>query len=344
MDTLIYLIGTSFWHDGSGVSDMNSTYYDLMKQATNVKKIDILEIGKKTYNLNNETVIRNLTLIKVRKQLKGKNIHVMHPNDLSLTFPVLDMSKNANRKIITVHDLYPFIKKSEYSLIQKFDDKLKEKSFKFIKEYDHVFAGTKELAIKLENSFDVDPKKITVQGPIIDYRFKPLNNAKNYSKKIIGYINNFTWNKAPMLKYFIETFKKLQDEELELHIFGKDFPFKEMIKTDPRIKYFDFLDENKVVPTLGTFGAYLSTSTHEGFGIPIAKAKAMKIPVLCYDGQLPGIMKRNTEIWNQESLEHILQKRTWEKVDIEKAYNDIENQRPDKIISEALKVYEKIFI
>ena len=344
MDRLIYLIGTSFSYDGSGVSGMNLTYYNLMKQAINVEKMDILEIGKKIYYLNNETIIRNLALIKIRKQLKGKNIHVMHPNDLCLTFPVLDMSKNANRKIITVHDLYPFIKKSDYQYLHKIDDKLKQKNFKFIKYYDHVFVGTDELAIKLKNFFNVDPNKITVQGPIIDYKYKPLKDTKNSRKKIIGYINNFTWNKVPMFKYFIETFKKLQDDELELHIYGNNFPFNEMIKSDSRIKYFGFLDENEVVSTLGTFSAYLSTSTYEGFGIPIAKAKAMKIPVLCYNGELPAIMKQNTEVWNLESLEHILQDKTWEKVDIEKAYKDISSLRPDKIINSTLEVYENIFI
>ena len=344
MNILVYLIGTSFSHNGSGVADMNLTYYDLMKQTINVEKIDILEIAKKYYNCTNETIIRNLALIKIQKQLKGKNIHVLHTNDLCLTFPVMDMSKNANRKIITVHDLYPFMKKSEYKSVQKFDDKLKQKNFRFLKGYDHVFVRTNELAIKLGDSFDVDPKKITVQGPIIDYRFKPLNDDKNSGKKIIGYINNFTWNKAPMLKYFIEIFKKLRDDELELHIFGKDFPFNEMIKSDSRIKYFNFLEENKVVPTLGKFNAYLSTSTHEGLGIPIAKAKAMKIPVLCYDGEVPAIMKRNTAVWNQQNLEQMLRERTWEKVNVEKAYIDIESMRPDKIVNSTLEVYDKIFI
>jgi hypothetical protein len=285
-----------------------------------------------------------LALLKIGKQLKGKNIHVLHTSDLCLTFPVIDMSKNANRKIITVHDLYPFIKKPDYKLVQRFDDKLKQKYFRFIKEYDHVFVRTNELAIKLENSFDINPKKITVQGPIIDYKFKPQNNTESGSKTIIGYINRFTWNKAPMLKYFIEIFKKFQDDELELHIFGKNFPFNEMIKSDSRIKYFGFLDESKVVQTLGTFSAYLSTSTYEGFGAPIAKAKAMKIPVLCYNGELPLIMKQNTVVWDQYNLEQILQERTWQKVDIEKAYNDIESLRPDKIVSSTLEVYEKIFI
>ncbi len=344
MDKLIYLIGTLFEHSGSGVPDTNITYYNYIKRTINVEKIDILEIAKKTYNLNNEILLRNLALLKIGKQLKGKNIHVLHTSDLCLTFPVIDMSKNANRKIITVHDLYPFIKSPYYGPMQKFTYKLKQKDFKCIKDYDHVFVRSTELATKLENSFEVDPKNMTVQGPIIDYKFKPLNDAKNSSKKIIGYINDFGWGKAPMFKYFLETFKKLQDDQLEFHIYGKNFPFAEMIKSDSRIKYFGFLDENEMVPTLGTFSAYLSTSILEGFGIPIAKAKAMKIPVLCYDGELPAIMKRNTDVWNQENLEQVLQDRTWEKVDIEKAYNDIEDLRPDKIISSTLKVYEKIFI
>ena len=110
MDKLIYLIDTLFEHSGSGVPDTNITYYNYIKRTINVEKIDILGIAKKTYNLNNETVLRNLALLKIGKQLKGKDRHVLHTSDLCLTFSVMDVSKNANRKIIAVHDLYPFIK------------------------------------------------------------------------------------------------------------------------------------------------------------------------------------------------------------------------------------------
>ena len=105
-----------------------------------------------------------------------------------------------------------------------------------------------------------------------------------------------------------------------------------MIKDDPRIKYLGFLPEEKIVETYNSFDVYLSTSIMEGFGLPIMQAKACKVPVLCYDGDIPDIVKRNTLIWNDANLEEIIKNRSWEKVDVEKAYLDAEECRADKVI------------
>ena len=92
-----------------------------------------------------------------------------------------------------------------------------------------------------------------------------------------------------------------------------------------------------------SFDVYLSTSTIEGFGLPIMQAKACKIPVLCYDGEIPDITKRNTLVWNYENLEEIIKNRSWEKIDVEKAYLDAEECRANKVIPKIIEVYEKTF-
>ena len=73
------------------------------------------------------------------------------------------------------------------------------------------------------------------------------------------------------------------------------------------------------------------------------QAKACKVPVLCYDGDLPEIVKKNTLIWNDENLEDILKNRPWEKVDVEKAYLDAEECRPDKVVPKIINVYNQVF-
>ena len=163
------------------------------------------------------------------------------------------------------------------------------------------------------------------------------------AKVIIGFINNFTENKTEKLKAFIEIFKKMGDKSLEFHIYGKGFPFIYLIKDDNRIKYLGFLPEEQIVETLNSFSAYLSTSTVEGFGIPIMQAKACKVPVLCYDGDIPDLVKRNTLVWNDENVEETIKSRHWEKIDVEKAYLDAEGCRADKVVPKIIEVYEKTF-
>ena len=72
------------------------------------------------------------------------------------------------------------------------------------------------------------------------------------------------------------------------------------------------------------------------------QAKACKIPVLCYNGEIPNITKRNTLLWNEENIESILESREWEKVDVEKAFKDAEECRADRVIPAMLKVYEEV--
>ncbi|EEZ92665.1 MAG: hypothetical protein BJBARM4_0732 [Candidatus Parvarchaeum acidiphilum ARMAN-4] len=104
-----------------------------------------------------------------------------------------------------------------------------------------------------------------------------------------------------------------------------------------------FLAEEKIVDTLNSFSVYLSTSTVEGFGMPIMQAKACKIPVLCYDGDLPEIVKRNTLLWNDKNIEEILKNRSWEKANVEKAYLDAEECRAEKVVPKIINVYNEIF-
>ena len=344
MKTDIILVGTLFERNGSGVPEMNENYYNYMKTAAGVSKVDIMKKSEERFTIRNKIFSRNLELLELRKVLRNKNIHVMHTIDLCSTFPVLDFSKIAKKRIVTVHDFYPFVRKMNNGLLNSVNDLLKRKCYKYLKHYDHVIVRSVEAAEVLSQKFSVSPEKISVQGPIIDYSYEPLKIYKDEKEKvIIGYINNFTWNKSAMLKHFINVFKSISSDDIELHIYGKGFPFEDLIRGDPRIKYNGFLDSNAFHQTLASFDAYLSTSTYEGFGIPIAKAKAMKIPVLCYDGDLPAITKNNTCLWNEQNLRSLIKEKHWEMIDTEKAYSDIKSLRPEVVVHQTKEIYDNVF-
>ena len=339
----IIIVGTSFSQNGSGVPDMNSIFFKNISSRISVEKLDILKEATHKFPRMNGTLSRNLYLLGIKKKLMGKNIHVMHTIDLFNTMPLLDLSRYSRKKIITVHDFYPFYRKPDETFTFRFADFLKRRCYDYLESYDHIFVRNNEISRTLISEYEIDRNAISIQGPIIGYEYSPTKMHKDGDKVIIGYINNFNWNKAPMLKYFINTFKTIRSNELELHIYGSGFPFQELIREDSRIKYFGFLEDHKVPQTLGSFNAYLSTSTIEGFSIPIAKAKAMEIPILSYDGNLPEITKRNTFLWNEHILREIIRGRLWEKVDTYKAYLDVANLRPERVAEQTIEVYTQVF-
>jgi len=343
MKTDIILVGTLFDINGSGVPEMNENFYDYMKTAVAVSKIDVMKRAEERFGTRNKVFSRNLELLELRKVLRNKNIHVMHTIDLCSTFPVLDFSNIAKARIVTVHDFYSFIRKPDKRLLSWVGDLLKRKCYKFLKNYNHVIARSVEAAEILSQRFSLSPENISVQGPIIDHSYEPLKIYRKEEKVIIGYINNFGWNKSTMLKYFIDVFKSISSDDIELHIYGKGFPFGDLIRSDPRIKYKGFLDSSSFHKTLASFDAYLSTSTYEGFGIPIAKAKAMKIPVLCYDGDIPAITKNNTCLWDEQNLKDIIEERRWEGTDTDRAYSDVKSLRPEVVVQQTKEIYDKVF-
>jgi hypothetical protein len=340
----IILIGTSFARNGEGVPDMNYTFRDYLSREIPIDSIDIYELSSSQFPGLNRRVSRNLFLFKTKQLIHEKFIHVLHPNDLFNSIPFLNFSKYAKKKIVTVHDFYPFFVKQKENFVTKIDDFLKRQSFNYISSYDHIFARTTEVSQGLQYKYGIEKDKITIQGPIIENRYSKLGTEiKNFNKVVIGYVNNFNWNKSQMLYKFITTFKEIKSNEFEFHIYGSDFPYKDEIIDDPRITYHGFLSESEVPSVMSQFDVYLNTSTTEGFGIPIAKAKAMKIPILCYDGNIPNITKRNTCLWDQHNLRSILENEEWKKIDIKSAYSDIRCLRPEIVVKQTIEVYGKVF-
>lgn len=340
----VLLVGTSFAQNGQGVPDMNYTFRKYLSKQIPLESIDIYELSRRQFPRLNIMLAKNLYLIKIKQKIEKKFIHVMHQNDICNTLPLINYSKYSQNKIITVHDFYPLIIRPRRDTLTKFDNFLKGKCFKFLSSYDHIFARTREISIRLQNDYNIGKEKITVQGPIIEYSYLQSNIIKKTGDKIIiGYVNNFNWNKSEKLQTFIEIFKNIRSKELEFHIYGSGFPFLDKISQDNRIRYYGFVPEAKVPSVIAGFDVYLSTSTYEGFGIPIAKAKAMKIPVLCFNGNIPEITKSNTCLWDEHNLGNVIKNEEWKNVNLSAAYNDISNLSPEAVIKQTVEIYNKIF-
>ncbi|MCL5017734.1 MAG: glycosyltransferase [Candidatus Parvarchaeota archaeon] len=334
MNNPIRLIG-NFAHSGTGVATSN---YSLLKYLIQTD-LD-LEIT------NLDSIAEILPKIPMHRKIayslflhpRGKNIHFLDPDSFKQV-------KGA-KIITTFYDLYVFDKrKRDFSifgyLLNKTRQKKFDEAFKFSDLIMTISTKTKEDLIKRYG--EKYSRKIFVINDIIDDKFFKTDKKIKNKNTVIGYINNFTWNKAEKLRVFIETFKNIKNASLRFNIYGKNFPFADLIKDDKRIRYLGFLPEDKIVQTLKEFDVYLSTSTIEGFGLPIMQAKACNVPVLCYDGDLPSIVKRNTLVWDDANLSEIIKGRLWENFDVEKASKDAEKCRSDEIIPKIIKVYNKVF-
>ncbi len=279
---------------------------------------------------------------------RPKNVHVMNMGIIPL-----NKLKNYKHKIITLHDLHSLDKdyiKNKIKSGNVFQRPLtrikltdRQKYWDHIKDYDFVVPVNDKIKQILIEQKDVPQSKIATLNDIIPDKFQPLNTPKNNGSTIIGYINNTAPNKTEKLMVFIEKFKKIKDDSLKFQIYGSGFPFLDFIKDDPRIKYLGFLSEENIVETYNSFDVFLSTSKTEGFGMPIAQAKACKVPVLCYDGDIPPLIKNNTLLWNDDNIEELITKRAWKNVNLEKAYMDIAPARPKNVALKLTEIYKNIF-
>ena len=331
-----FLLSSGFENKGYGVQD---TARELIKLDIGLEPVDISKVRFKTKKSKAISNVYSFYYLERKyKVFKGQKVLVMEPYLLPKHFINIP-----NKKAVFVYDFYVFdksyidnVKKLRFpkNAFRQFVLKRVQKSYENIRLYDKVGVYSQKFKERLINEFGVKEEKIEVlQFSVVDDIYQPLNRSENIKrdKIVIGYINGYGANKVEKLKVFIEHFRKLKDSSIELHLYGKGFPLLDEIKNAENIKYYGFLPQEKVVETYNSFDAYLSTSTMEGFGFPIMKAKACKVPVLCYDGDLIEIVKRNTLLWDENNIDEILSNKGWNKVDVEKAYEDVAETRPSAV-------------
>ena len=349
----VTLIASRFKQGGSGIPRYSYNIYSGLKSRYKVKRWGVLENNIINVPPAFQFVNKELIFALNTRQLKGRNVHVLEHGLLPARY-----LKLPKKKIVTIHDffnvfdtefsVYPkeatLWKRALFTPIWKLSVLWTRKIYQAVNKYDHVVLVSELAKEDAINKFKVDKNKISVIYPIVEDKFKSLKvRSRFHEHPIIGYINSFGYNKREKLRVFIEKFKKIKDKQLSFHIYGRGFTFGNLIKDDPRIKYFGFLPESELVNTTNNFDVYLSTSTAEGFGSPIMQAKACKVPVLCYDGKLPKIIKRNTILWNDENLSDLLLKRAWEKSNLNAAFNDTKKCRKAYVINQFIDLYKKVF-
>lgn len=348
----VTLIATRFSQGYGGIPRYAYDISEGLKKYCDLEKMAVLNSAIIRFPPSLSFINMTTYLFFHSNLLRNKNIHVLEQGLVPARY--LELSR---KKILTLHDLSILdkdvynIHPSEAGVIKKYlVDKTAwklylERSKRVTRAaplYDHIITVSETSKEDIIKKLGIEKDKITIVYPIVDNKFRPL--AVNKSEKtIIGYINSYGYDRTKYLKIFISAFKEVKDNDLELHLYGRGFTLQDFIKDDKRIKYLGFAPEKDIVYITNTFSVFLSTSSREGFGSPIMQAKGCRVPVMCYDGDLPKIIKQNTLLWNESNVKKLIEKRAWEMIDTKRAAKDIELCRSSVVIPQIFEIYKKIF-
>ncbi len=305
-------------------------------------------INKKTREYKLEKGLKDRTV-----RLKPDIIHYMSPGIFLSSMALKPFFNPSSKQVVSIHDLdmikkIPKIGVHKYTnssssiplrIINEFVHRAERRGFLLaVKKADRIICVSEMTRDGLVDMFNMDPEKISVIYNIVDGRFRRMRSRKPKEKVIIGHLSSYAYNKNA--KVLVNAFRKVKSDRYELHLYGAKLPFD--ISKDSRIKYFGHAHDT--VKMYNSFDVFVFPSKWEGFGMPIMEAKRCRIPVITYGkGELPDVVKRNTlQFGNREELTDILEKKKWEKVDVEKAYKDTKNCEEKVVIRQLKQAYRKV--
>ncbi len=161
------------------------------------------------------------------------------------------------------------------------------------------------------DNLKVGEEKITVTRLGISKDLKP--KPKKHDGYRIGTLSYLDPRKR--IDILIRAFKKGDLDKAELLIAGKgeDKPRLEAIADgDSRIRFLDFVPENKKADFYNSLDVFVFPSLLEGYGLPPVEAMACGIPVVSMqDALIPGDVKSRTHIVKEDYLQSLLENRNF---------------------------------
>ncbi len=203
-------------------------------------------------------------------------------------YPFFPLNTGNAIKIGTAHEmqpiLYPELTKTR---LHSFKDVLWEigvvqLGLKSMLSSDYIIANSKQsMEGVIKTGFPSDRVSVTPLG--IDERYFRKKNIVSGRK---GFKAGMLGTLGPQKNVFfaIDAFKKIQDKDIQLELWGKSiYSKKELsrrIGKDKRVRIMGMASEKRKVDIYDTFDIFLFPSIFEGFGIPIIEAKSRGIPVV----------------------------------------------------------------
>ena len=214
---------------------------------------------------------------------KLKKVDVAHVVDHQYAHLVHKI--NANKKIVTVHDLIPvkFKKKiGKNPYLVKF-------SLNHLKYFDEVIAVSENTKKDILKYTDCPKKKIKVLHSSVEKSFNNKNidkkkvcaayNIPYQSKKILIVGGSFYKNHKISLK-ILEQLKKIYKNKIILLKIGNKLDFKIKKELKKNIVEFNHIKRNKIHEIYKIADLLLFPSVYEGYGLPCIEAINSKLPIV----------------------------------------------------------------
>jgi len=227
-----------------------------------------------------------------------KNADIIHIHWLSDGFINLKSISKIKKPIVwTMRDMWPFtggahytmdFKKYENSIISKYIQNLKKKSFKRGIKFISISNWLKQ---KAEKSYVLKDFKINNVYNNIDFENFELiekENAKsilkiNTNKKIILFGANNPQLERKGWKIFLQTLKKIDKSKYFLIIFGKFWSNKILEDIGIEYKSFGNVSDQKFLNLIySSSDMFIAASIQEAFGKTWAEAMACGLPIVCF--------------------------------------------------------------
>ncbi len=158
------------------------------------------------------------------------------------------------------------------------------------KRADRIIVVSETSRIDVEDAFDLDPARVrTVYNGIDTDTFKPMPGVERQPNKLLYVGNSEDRNKGA--RYFLKALDLLKDE-LDFQVTFVD-NFKHNLKLAPklvdeyglnsRVTFTGRVPREELVYHYNSAKMQVTSSVHEGFGLPLAEAMACGTPVVGTD-------------------------------------------------------------
>lgn len=297
------------------VDDINIIRLDLKNKANFIEKL-----LRKGLEFNNF-----LIKSKVEEIFDKIMPDVVHTNNLFYISPIIwKIAKSRNIKVVhTLRDYWGVCPKTtllnhnmQICNNKKVLCKIHMKNYiNFSRNVDVVTAPSQfTLDLYKENGIFNESKNIMIPNAIdidISEHLKIIEKRKLKNSKAIKYLFIGSLNEHKGIKYLIETFKSIDNENIKLTICG-DGPLKsfveEQVKNDNRISYLgSVFNENKKVVLMEHDVMIVPSIWYEPFGRVVIEAYKYGLPVIaCKIGGINELLTEDVsigvEIKNKEQL------------------------------------------
>lgn len=290
--------------------------------------------------------------ILIKRKIKQGITHITSQNQSH----VLNWIK-PKKTLITVHDLIPYIIKSDHDLLTTSDFRF---CLRGIKKADKVIAISEFTKNDLIKHLKIPEDKITVIYQGVNEQYKKLSNFKKpefFAEKNILFVGSEQKRKnlTTLIKAFYLVKKKISNVRLIKVGKPQHGNRKELINLIKQLNlqndviFVGYVKENDLPIYYNAADVFCFPSLYEGFGLPILEAMSCGCPVIssCLTS-LPevvgdaGILIEPTEEKFAEKIEELLENEKLRNELAEKGIKRAKEFSWKKTAEETFKVYEQL--